>query len=162
MRIRNFILLSLVLCACVVGFFSLKHPSKPVELFSQPPYEPLIEQVLPKAMSDLQISTVVKTNQTDNITREMFPRGDLILCTENFSSLSHREIQASLLLMKKSGAKYLATVNYPKCQRNKNSRDGEEREINFELFPFHFPKPHRVLGAIDQGELVIWKMEDLP
>lgn len=152
-----------VCCLSVFGFMSLKSASKspPMRTYS---FQPLLTQSLPKVVSDLQINTVIEAKPSPkfDMTREMLPQADLVLCADHFLSLSHREIAASLLMMKKSGSKYLLTVNYPQCLKNKNSRNGEEREINFGLTPFHFPKPLLVLGEVEKAQLVIWKMEDLP
>lgn len=98
-----------------------------------------------------------------DMTKDLLPKVDLIFCEEALFTLSQSEVKSALLLFKKSGATYLLASNYAKLEKNSKGRKGKFRPINFEIAPYHFPKP---LLSIDLNSpngkrLCLWKLDQL-
>lgn len=98
------------------------------------------------------------------LTRDILPKVDLIFCEEALHSLSRAGVSAALLLFKKSRATYLLTTHYPKLEANSKGKQGKFRPINFEIAPYHFPKPLLSidLNAVEGKKLSLWKLDQLP
>jgi hypothetical protein len=71
--------------------------------------------------------------------------------------------------VKRSGATWLLTTNFLRIESNRDIADGDWRPLNFELAPFCFPKPHRVIvencveadGAFDDKSLCLWRVGEI-
>lgn len=105
-----------------------------------------------------------------DITRDELPRADLILCRDCLVHMSYRDIFRSLRAFKASGSTYLLTTTYPGLlKRHWNIVTGMWRPLDFELPPFSFPKPLKLVNEntteltdYKAKSLGLWAIRDLP
>jgi len=98
-----------------------------------------------------------------DITEEILPQSNLILCRNVFNFFSYRDIAAAIDKFKQSQSTYLI-VNYsPKIQKNEETSTGIRRKINLQTFPFFFPEPLSLEeDPSEEGSyLGIWKLDDI-
>jgi hypothetical protein len=107
-----------------------------------------------------------RTFKVADISKDLLPKVDVILCRDNLVHLSYDDIKAVLLNFKKSGSKYLLTTTF--TQRfNRNINTGEWRPINLQLPPFNFPEPVRLInekcteGTYSDKSLGLWLLSDI-
>lgn len=65
-----------------------------------------------------------------DITEEMLPRADLILCRDLLGHFSNHDVQLALRNIKRSGAKYLLATTFPTRENPGDIKTGEWRPIN--------------------------------
>lgn len=99
-----------------------------------------------------------------DVTVDVLPRVDLILCWEYLCSLSTREIKAALWQLKKSGATFLLMRHYPDIRENPEKESGVFAPINWKIPPYNFPEP--MIHIMENGEhgtesLALWNLENL-
>ena len=109
-----------------------------------------------------------------DITQEIPPRADLILCRDLLVHLNTREIRKALQNIKRSGSDYLLTTTFTWDRVYKNlpvfTRAVAWRPINLESAPFSFPKPSKLInegctegaGLFGDKSLALWRLSDLP
>jgi hypothetical protein len=103
---------------------------------------------------------------TLDITRQVPPRVDLILCRHCMIHLPLDDIQRCLSNFKKSGSKFLLATTLPGCTENTDIQTGGFREINLELSPFSLPPPAARIHDIvvidgqryENGWLYLWPL----
>lgn len=106
-------------------------------------------------------SKKVQFNAID-VTKDMLPHADLILCDGTLNHFTNAQIRAACVLFKKSRTRYLLTTHYPNEIKNHKGKPGEYRHINFELAPFHFPKPLLVIKVPEADySFALWDIKDL-
>ena len=98
-----------------------------------------------------------------DITEDNLPSGDLLFSRDIFNYFSVHDIWATIQKFKQSKSTYILLNTFPKLQENKESNTGIRRKINFEAFPFFFPKPLASINddSEDGKVLALWKLEDL-
>jgi hypothetical protein len=104
-----------------------------------------------------------------DLTADTLPHADLVLIRDCLVHLSYRNIMRALENVKRSGATWLLTTNFLRIESNRDIADGDWRPLNFELAPFCFPKPHRVIvencveadGAFDDKSLCLWRVGEI-
>ena len=96
-----------------------------------------------------------------DITEEVLPIGDLLLCRECLTYFSYRDIFAALEKFKASGSTYLCATTFPALQENSETSTGIRRPLNLEAPPFSFPKPLAIIPEEKERCLAVWKLEDL-
>jgi hypothetical protein len=69
------------------------------------------------------------------------PPANAILCRDCLPHFPLRDIVRALRNIKRSGATYLMTSDYPTCEVNRDVPLGRFRPINFRRAPFGFPPP---------------------
>ena len=105
-----------------------------------------------------------------DVCESKFPKVDLILCRDCFVHLSYSKIFSSLKNCKNSQSKYLLTSTFPAQRKNRNIYTGGWRPLNFEIKPFNFPSPIKIInekctetrGKFSDKSLGLWKIKDLP
>jgi len=101
-----------------------------------------------------------------DLTTDPLPAADLVLCRDCLVHLSYANIGRALANIRASGAHWLLTTNFLRIQTNRDIEDGDWRPLNFELPPFDFPPPQRVLlenclegeGAYNDKALCLWQL----
>lgn len=98
------------------------------------------------------------------IDADILPRADLILCWDKLCSLSNEEVRASLVQLKKSGAKFLLMHHYPETKINMDTISGVFRPVNWNNPPFNFPEP--IIHIMEEREngvvsLALWSLDKL-
>jgi hypothetical protein len=112
------------------------------------------------------LGSAERTFLSGDITKDLLPKADLILCWDHLQKLTQAEIRATLLLLKKSGTKYLLLTHFPELLKNTKSKRGGYRPINWTLPPYKFPEPMiQISEQKERGEvknLALWKIAELP
>ena len=105
-----------------------------------------------------------------DLTQDPLPYADLVLCRDCLVHLSFANIEKAIQNVKRSTAKWLLMTNFlDPAHANEDIADGDWRTLNFELAPFHFPKPERVIlencleadGAFSDKALCLWSPDVL-
>jgi hypothetical protein len=98
-----------------------------------------------------------------DITKDMLPPADVVLCRDCFIHLPNELIILAINNFKRSGIKYMLTNTYQFIQSNTDIKPGEFRMINLQLPPFSLPSPEIVIeeGFTDgfpDKKLALWKL----
>jgi hypothetical protein len=108
-----------------------------------------------------------------DITKEIPPRADLVLCRDLLVHLNTQEIRKALLNIKLSGSEFLLTTTFTGIRKYKNlptiTRSVGWRPINLQLVPFSFPEPLRIvnegctegMGLFADKSLALWRLSEL-
>jgi hypothetical protein len=109
-----------------------------------------------------------------DITREIPPRADLILCRDLLVHLNTKQIYSTLRNIKRSGSTFILTTTFTDDREYRNlpifTRSVGWRAINLQAAPFNFPEPLEVIneectegnGLFSDKSLALWKLSDLP
>jgi hypothetical protein len=105
-----------------------------------------------------------------DLTADPLPQADVVLCRDCLVHLSYANIRRALDNVKRSGAKYLLVTSFPEAKSNRDIEDGDWRPLNFQVAPFCFPPPARMIvencieagGAYRDKSLCLWPVVDLP
>jgi hypothetical protein len=109
-----------------------------------------------------------------DITKEIPPRAELILCRDLLVHLNTKQIYLALRNIKRSGATYILTTSFTDNRPYKNlpifTRSVGWRAINLQSEPFNFPEPLEIVneectegaGEFSDKSLALWKVADLP
>lgn len=98
-----------------------------------------------------------------DITRDVPPRSDVILCRDCFIHLSFTHIRAAVANFERSGSDFLFATTHANVSENTDTTTGGWRPVNLLSPPFNFPPPERLL-AEDAGsgkQLGMWRLEKL-
>jgi hypothetical protein len=104
-----------------------------------------------------------------DITRDLLPRADLILCRDCLIHFSYHYIHLALRNFQRSGATFLVTTTYSGLRANHDILSGQWRPVDLELPPFALPRPLRVLderdhesdGLLLRRRLGLWRLADI-
>lgn len=101
-----------------------------------------------------------------DLTRDVLPRADVILCRDCFVHVSFQECAMILENFRSTGATWLLLNTYPEVRHNVNQFTGKRwRRLNLRLPPFEFPEPIEMLpdgGEVNPNQLALWRLQDLP
>ena len=84
-----------------------------------------------------------------DITKNLLPKVDLILCRDLLFHLSFDDIMRAIQNIKKSGSSYLLCTSNINVKKNSNITTGLWRPLNLQLSPIFLPKPLRVILCED-------------
>ena len=117
------------------------------------------------------VDAIVANNQGNDhvtfrcldITEEVLPQADLILCRNTLDFFSYRDILAAIEKFKQSQSIYLIVNTCPSIQKNQETSTGLHRKINLQSFPFFFQEPLSLVeDSSEEGSyLGIWKLEEI-
>jgi len=108
-----------------------------------------------------------------DVTQAVPPISDLVLCRDLLVHLDTRGIRKALRNIKASGATYLLTTTFTDDRNYKNlpvfTKGVGWRPINFNLDPFNFPQPIKIInegctegeGRFQDKSLALWKLSEL-
>ena len=123
----------------------------------------IVEPLVARSQS-LYGSPHAKFIQLD-IVHDALPVTDLWLCRDCLPHLSHRDVAAAIGNFVRSSIPYLLTSTYPQCDKNHDIPSGACRFLNFQLPPFAFGEPVRVIDDWIEGhpfrQLALWERETL-
>jgi hypothetical protein len=105
-----------------------------------------------------------------DLTRDLLPPSDVVLCRDGLVHFSLADIQAAFDNIARSGSTYLLTTTFVGPRENGDIRTGSWRPLNLERAPFLLPPP---LAAIDEHcehtggiyrdkRLALWAIAALP
>lgn len=97
-----------------------------------------------------------------DITRDVLPRADLILCRDALDHLSLRRARRAIGRLKETGSSYLLVTTHPSASNN-DIRNGYWRPLDLTKPPFSFSQPLRTIVENPQrGKLLgLWLFRDL-
>lgn len=104
-----------------------------------------------------------------DITRDVLPPADLILCRDCLVHLSFDNIGRALARFRDSGARYLMVTTFPEWDGNRDCEDGDWRALNMERAPFNWPPPRELInerceegaGGWRDKSLGLWRLDEL-
>ena len=102
-----------------------------------------------------------------NLVKDSLPKADIILCRDCMVHMSFEDVQAALINLNRSDAKWILTTNFPDAKRNDDIVTGQWRPINLMLPPFNLPAPIQILAEncleieFKDKNLSLWSVEDL-
>jgi len=104
-----------------------------------------------------------RTFEVLDITRDVLPASDAILCRDCLIHLSFAHIHDALSNFKKSECKFLMTTTHTSVKKNRDIASGGWRSVNLTIPPFSFPQPIDVIVENpDTGKcLGLWRLDDL-
>ena len=105
-----------------------------------------------------------------DITRDQLPQVDMVFCRDCFVHLCFDDILRAIRNIKKSNSKYLLTTTFTGLREAVDIVTGRWRPLNFQLPPFSFPDPIKVIvencteneGIYSDKSLALWQVPDLP
>lgn len=105
-----------------------------------------------------------------DITTDQLPQVDMIFCRDCLVHLCFDDIFRAIRNIKKSDSKYLVTTTFTAMREAVDIVTGQWRPLNFQLPPFSFPDPIRVIvencteneGIYSDKSLALWRIADLP
>lgn len=106
-----------------------------------------------------------------DVTRDVLPQVDLVICRDLFVHFSLQDIKDSLRNFKRSGAKYLlaTTFIWQRSDTNSDIQSGGWRTVNLEKYPFNFPAPLMLIneqcteqnGLYSDKSMGLWRLDDI-
>jgi hypothetical protein len=101
-----------------------------------------------------------------DITRDVLPRCDAILCRDALVHLSFANIERAVANFRASGAAWLIATTFPEWQTNGDCEDGDWRALNFERAPFNWGPPVELVnencleagGGWRDKSLGVWRL----
>lgn len=104
-----------------------------------------------------------------DVTKDILPKADLILCRDCFVHLPFKEILKAVKLFKASGSKYLLTTTFVDRDHNVEISAGQWRTVNMTRWPLFFPEPLAVLneqcpengGEYRDKSLGLWELDSI-
>jgi len=98
------------------------------------------------------------------------PTVDVVFCRDCLVHLSFENVLRAIANIKRSGSTWLLTTTFLECEENIDIVNGDWRMLNFELAPFQWKPPARVLvegcteagGGYSDKALGLWRISDLP
>jgi hypothetical protein len=108
-----------------------------------------------------------------DLTKDVPPKTDLILCRDLFVHLTTKSIKRCITNIKMSGSTYLLTTTFTNSREYKNlpffTRNVGWRAINLQLEPFFFPHPELIINEncteanklFTDKSLGLWKIAEL-
>jgi Methyltransferase domain len=105
-----------------------------------------------------------------DITQDVLPKADAILCRDCLVHLSFPNIERAMAKFKGSGATWLLTTSFSQLSINQDCVDGDWRPLNFQVAPFHWPRPiHEIEekclennGAWRDKTIAVWLLANIP
>jgi hypothetical protein len=105
-----------------------------------------------------------------DLTRDVLPDADVLLCRDCLVHLSYGNIRAVLANIARSSIRFVLMTSFPGRGDNRDVVDGDWRTLDFQAPPFSFPEP--VLTIVEECEeeggsyadksLLAWRVADLP
>jgi len=101
-----------------------------------------------------------------DVTRDLLPRCDAILCRDCLVHFSFANIARAVDNFRRSGATFLITTTFPEWRQNQDCEDGDWRALNFERAPFDWGRPVELLnencteagGGWRDKSLGVWRL----
>jgi hypothetical protein len=105
-----------------------------------------------------------------DLTRDVPPRADLVLCRDLLVHLSDAEVRAALFNLRQSGSTWLLVTTFTEPRPHTDITTGSWRPLNLQAPPWRWPEPDRLINercTVDGGKwmdksLGLWRLADLP
>ena len=105
-----------------------------------------------------------------DLTRDVLPDADVLLCRDCLVHLSYANIRVVLANIARSISRFVRMTSFPGRRDNYDVADGDWRALDFQAPPFSFPEPRLAIlenceeedGSYGDKSLLAWRVEDLP
>lgn len=105
-----------------------------------------------------------------DLTRDVLPDADVLLCRDCLVHLSYANIRAVLANVARSNIRFALMTSFPGRRDNYDVADGDWRALDFQAPPFSFPEPRLTIveeceeegGSYSDKSLLAWAVGDLP
>jgi len=105
-----------------------------------------------------------------DLTGDVLPDADVLLCRDGLVHLSYANIQAVLANVAHSNIRFMLMTSFPGRRNNYDIADGDWRPLDFQAPPFSFPEPRLTIvekceeegGSYADKSLLAWRVDDLP
>lgn len=105
-----------------------------------------------------------------DITRDVLPRSDAILCRDCLVHLSFQNIARVLARFRATGAQFLLVTTFQEWEGNRDCEDGDWRALNMTKAPFNWPSPRDLInerceegcGGWRDKSIGLWRLDELP
>jgi hypothetical protein len=105
-----------------------------------------------------------------DLTRDILPDADVLLCRDCLVHLSYANIRAVLANIARSNIRFVLMTSFPGRRDNYNVADGDWRALDFQAPPFSFPEPRLAIveeceeegGSYADKSLLAWRVENMP
>jgi hypothetical protein len=105
-----------------------------------------------------------------DLTRDILPDADVLLCRDCLVHLSYANIRAVLANIARSNIRYVLMTSFPGRGDNYDVADGDWRALDFQALPFSFPQPQLTIvekceeeeGSYSDKSIIAWRVKDLP
>ena len=102
-----------------------------------------------------------------DLVHDKLPQVDAVLCRDCLVHLSLTDMQAALVNISRSGAKWLLTTNFPSVSQNDDIVTGQWRPVNMTLPPLNLAQPTEIItencleNEFADKTLGLWLVEKL-
>jgi hypothetical protein len=104
-----------------------------------------------------------------DLTRDVLPDADALLCRDCLVHLSYANIRAVLANVARSKIRFVLMTSFPGRHDNYDVADGDWRPLDFQAPPFSFPEPRLTIvekceeegGSYSDKSLLAWRVDDL-
>jgi hypothetical protein len=104
-----------------------------------------------------------------DLTRDVLPDADVLLCRDCLVHLSYANIRAVLANVARSNIRFVLMTSFPGRGDNCDVADGDWRPLDFQAPPFSFPEPRLTIvencqeedGSYVDKSLLAWRVDDL-
>ena len=105
-----------------------------------------------------------------DLTRDVLPDADVLLCRDCLVHLSYANIRVVLANIGRSNIRFVLMTSFPGRRDNYDVADGDWRALDFQAPPFSFPEPRLAIvenceeegGAYADKSLLAWRVDDIP
>jgi hypothetical protein len=105
-----------------------------------------------------------------DLTRDVLPDADVLLCRDCLVHLSYANIRVVLANIARSNIRFVLMTSFPGRRDNYDVADGDWRALDLQAPPFSFPEPSLAIverceeedGAYADKSLLAWHVNDLP
>lgn len=105
-----------------------------------------------------------------DLTRDVLPDADVLLCRDCLVHLSYANIRAVLANLARSQIRFVLMTSFPGRRDNYDVVDGDWRPLDLQGPPFSFPEPQLTIveqceeedGSYSDKSLLAWRVDDLP
>jgi len=105
-----------------------------------------------------------------DLTRDVLPDADVLLCRDSLVHLSYANIRAVLANVARSRFRFVLMTSFPGRRDNYDVADGDWRPLDFQAPPLSFPESRLAIvekceeegGSYSDKSLLAWRVDDLP
>ena len=105
-----------------------------------------------------------------DLTRDVLPNADVLLCRDCLVHLSYGNIRVVLANIARSNIRFVLMTSFPGRRDNYDVADGDWRALDLQAPPFSFPEARLAIvenceeegGSYADKSLLAWRVDDLP
>ena len=123
----------------------------------------IVPALIERLRQDEKQSSLSRHFQIGNITTDILPLADAILCRDCLVHLPFSEIKNARSLFENAGFRYLFVTTFPNRQTNDDCAVGSWRPLNMEAAPLNWGKPIMILSEdheppYEDKSIGVWRL----